>query len=65
MPAGTSAISPEALRALTAGGGVGLCVGIVAGYVGGAVDSVLMRLDQLNLWAEASEDDSLVDRVSS
>ena len=33
-----------ALLALTAGGGVGLAVGIVAGYVGGAVDSVLMRL---------------------
>jgi ABC-type dipeptide/oligopeptide/nickel transport system permease subunit len=33
-----------ALLALTAGGGVGLTVGIVAGYVGGAVDSVLMRL---------------------
>ncbi|HZB55449.1 MAG TPA: ABC transporter permease, partial [Reyranella sp.] len=33
-----------ALLALTAGGGVGLAIGIVAGYVGGAVDSVLMRL---------------------
>src|SRR6187549_2185197 len=33
-----------ALLALTAGGGVGLCIGIVAGYFGGAVDSVLMRL---------------------
>src|SRR5215510_1124499 len=33
-----------ALLALTAGGGVGLCIGIVAGYVGGAVDSILMRL---------------------
>jgi peptide/nickel transport system permease protein len=33
-----------ALLALTAGGGVGLTVGIVAGYVGGAVDSLLMRL---------------------
>jgi len=33
-----------ALLALTAGGGVGLAVGIIAGYVGGAVDSVLMRL---------------------
>src|SRR3984893_7646820 len=33
-----------ALLALTGGGGIGLAVGIVAGYVGGAVDSVLMRL---------------------
>jgi len=33
-----------ALLALTAGGGVGLAVGIVAGYLGGAVDSVLMRV---------------------
>src|SRR5712671_7226129 len=33
-----------ALLALTAGGGVGLAVGIVAGYLGGAVDSLLMRL---------------------
>src|SRR3954467_10499298 len=33
-----------ALLALTAGGGIGLLVGIVAGYVGGAVDSLLMRL---------------------
>src|SRR5262249_57630906 len=33
-----------ALLALTAGGGVGLIVGIVAGYFGGTVDSVLMRL---------------------
>jgi peptide/nickel transport system permease protein len=33
-----------AVLALTAGGGVGLAVGIVAGYLGGAVDSVLMRL---------------------
>ena len=33
-----------ALLALTAGGGIGLPVGIVAGYVGGAVDSILMRL---------------------
>ena len=33
-----------ALLALTAGGGVGLAIGIVAGYVGGTVDSVLMRL---------------------
>jgi peptide/nickel transport system permease protein len=30
--------------ALTAGGGVGLLIGIVAGYFGGAVDNVLMRL---------------------
>ena len=29
---------------LTAGGGVGLLIGIVAGYIGGTVDSVLMRL---------------------
>src|SRR4030088_1884106 len=33
-----------ALLALTAGGGIGLIVGIVAGYLGGAVDSLLMRL---------------------
>ena len=33
-----------AVLALTAGGGVGLGVGIVAGYLGGAVDSVLMRV---------------------
>jgi peptide/nickel transport system permease protein len=33
-----------ALLALTAGGGVGLAVGIVAGYLGGATDSLLMRL---------------------
>ena len=33
-----------ALLALTAGGGVGLSIGIVAGYFGGAVDSILMRL---------------------
>src|SRR6266446_5993058 len=33
-----------ALLALTAGGGIGLAVGIVAGYLGGAVDSLLMRL---------------------
>ena len=33
-----------AVLALTAGGGVGLAVGIVAGYLGGAVDSVLMRV---------------------
>ncbi|NKC12109.1 MAG: ABC transporter permease subunit [Gammaproteobacteria bacterium] len=30
--------------ALTVGGGVGLLIGIVSGYVGGRVDSVLMRL---------------------
>jgi len=33
-----------ALLALTAGGGVGLLIGIVAGYLGGIVDNVLMRL---------------------
>jgi peptide/nickel transport system permease protein len=33
-----------ALLALTAGGGVGLLIGIVAGYVGGALDNLLMRL---------------------
>ena len=33
-----------ALLALTAGGGVGLVIGIVAGYFGGALDSLLMRL---------------------
>jgi peptide/nickel transport system permease protein len=33
-----------ALLALTAGGGVGLVIGIVAGYLGGIVDNVLMRL---------------------
>jgi peptide/nickel transport system permease protein len=30
--------------ALTAGGGVGLVIGIVAGYMGGIVESILMRL---------------------
>jgi peptide/nickel transport system permease protein len=33
-----------AALALTAGGGVGLTVGIVAGYMGGVVESILMRL---------------------
>lgn len=33
-----------ALLALTAGGGVGLIIGIVAGYLGGTVDNILMRL---------------------
>src|SRR5688572_13270452 len=33
-----------AALALTAGGGVGLLIGIVAGYFGGVVDNVLMRL---------------------
>src|SRR6185503_16454277 len=33
-----------AALALTAGGGVGLVIGIVAGYLGGLVDSILMRL---------------------
>jgi peptide/nickel transport system permease protein len=33
-----------AALALTAGGGVGLTIGIVAGYFGGLVDNVLMRL---------------------
>jgi len=33
-----------ALLALTAGGGVGLVIGVVSGYVGGKVDAVLMRL---------------------
>src|SRR3954463_10968089 len=30
--------------ALTAGGGVGLTIGIIAGYFGGIVDNILMRL---------------------
>src|SRR5215467_13610193 len=30
--------------ALTVGGGVGLLIGIVAGYLGGIVESILMRL---------------------
>jgi peptide/nickel transport system permease protein len=33
-----------AVAALLAGGGVGLAVGIVSGYLGGRVDSVLMRV---------------------
>jgi peptide/nickel transport system permease protein len=33
-----------ALLALTAGGGVGLVIGIVSGYTGGFVDNVLMRM---------------------
>jgi peptide/nickel transport system permease protein len=33
-----------ALLALIAGGGVGLTIGIVAGYIGGALDNLLMRL---------------------
>jgi peptide/nickel transport system permease protein len=33
-----------AVLALTAGGGVGLVIGIVAGYMGGIVESILMRL---------------------
>jgi peptide/nickel transport system permease protein len=33
-----------AALALTAGGGVGLTIGIIAGYFGGLVDSLLMRL---------------------
>jgi peptide/nickel transport system permease protein len=33
-----------ALLALTAGGGVGLAIGIMAGYLGGALDNLLMRL---------------------
>ena len=33
-----------AALALTAGGGVGLVIGILAGYMGGVVDSILMRL---------------------
>ena len=33
-----------AALALTAGGGVGLTIGIIAGYFGGVVDNLLMRL---------------------
>jgi peptide/nickel transport system permease protein len=33
-----------ALLALTVGGGIGLMIGIVAGYLGGIVETVLMRL---------------------
>src|SRR4051812_17279380 len=33
-----------AALALTAGGGVGLVIGIVAGYMGGLVETILMRL---------------------
>jgi peptide/nickel transport system permease protein len=33
-----------AVLALTAGGGAGLTIGIVAGYLGGTVDNLLMRL---------------------
>ena len=33
-----------AALALTAGGGVGLTIGIIAGYFGGIVDNILMRL---------------------
>src|ERR1700704_112911 len=33
-----------AVLALTAGGGVGLAIGVMAGYVGGRVDAFLMRL---------------------
>ena len=33
-----------ALLALTAGGGVGLVIGILAGYIGGTLDNLLMRL---------------------
>lgn len=33
-----------ALLALTVGGGIGLTIGVVAGYLGGTIESILMRL---------------------
>jgi len=41
---GARVILLVALLALTAGGGVGLVVGIVSGYIGGTLDNLLMRL---------------------